>query len=96
MGGGLSTRAYRKLVAEQRAKREPCCICGEPIDYGLPDTHRLSYTTAHDVPVAHRPDLAEQASNIKGAAHRLCNSAEGARAYAPPSPLALGTTSGGW
>jgi len=95
MGGGLSSRRYRKLVAAQRAKREACCICGDPIDYTLDDNHRLAYTTAHDIAVQLRPDLAEDPRNIKGAAHRACNSNEGVGAAQPPPP-GLGDTSDAW
>lgn len=96
MGGGLSSRRYKKLVAAQRAKREPCCICGEPIDYGLPDNHRLAYTTAHDIAVAVAPWRAEDPTNIKGAAHRACNSYEGTGNHERPPTPPLGDTSYEW
>jgi len=74
---GRSTRRWRKLAATQRAKREACCYCQQPIDYTLPYNHRFAFTVAHWLPVATHPHLAETASNIRGAAHRGCNSEAG-------------------
>lgn len=74
---GRSTRRFRRIRDNLRARRLPCCLCGLPIDYTLPANHSRAFTTAHDLSVAARPDLAEEPSNIRGAAHRDCNSAEG-------------------
>jgi len=74
---GRSTRRWKKLAATQRAKRLGCCYCHQPIDYTLPYNHRLAFTVAHWLPVATHPHLAETASNIRGAAHRGCNSEAG-------------------
>lgn len=92
-GAGRTTRRFRLIAAAQRARRDPCCLCGGLIDYELPSTDLWSYTTAHDKPVKTHPHLAEDPRNIKGAAHRYCNSLEGA-GDAPP--LSLGVTSQLW
>lgn len=74
---GRSTRRWKKLAATQRAKHEACCYCHQPIDYTLPSRHRWSFTVAHWLPVATHPHLAEDPTNIRGSAHRACNSEAG-------------------
>lgn len=78
------------MRAEVRDRRGPCVYCGGAIDYdGDPNAPR-SFTVAHRLPVATHPDLAEDWSNIAGAAHRACNSSVGA--HAAPE-LAVGLAS---
>jgi hypothetical protein len=74
---GRSTRRWKKLAAGQRAKGQACCYCQQPIDYTLPANHRFAFTVAHWLPVATHPHLAEDPTNIRGSAHRACNSEAG-------------------
>ncbi len=77
------------MRAEVRARLKPCCYCGQPIAYdGDPNAPR-SFTVAHWVPVSVAPELAEVWSNIRGAAHRGCNSSAGV----DNEPLSLGLVS---
>lgn len=80
---GRSTRRFKKLAANQRAKREGCCYCLQPIDYTLPHNHSLAFTVAHWLPVSTHPHLAEDPTNIRGSAHRGCNSTAGASVDQP-------------
>ena len=75
---GRSTRRFRKLAATIRARREDCCYCHMPIDYTLPANHPRAFTVAHKLSVRDHPELAEDMANIRGAAHRDCNSSAGA------------------
>ena len=70
-------RAWRKIVDSVRRRGGPCCICGQPIDYTLPPSSAQGFTTAHYRSVQHHPELALDPTNIKGPAHRSCNSGEG-------------------
>ena len=70
-------RQWRRIVDTVRSRRGPCCICGQPINYTLPPTHRQAFTTAHYVSVNANPGLALDPTNVKGPAHRACNSSEG-------------------
>lgn len=87
---GRTSANWRRLAAQVRAQRLDCCICGQAIDYTLHYNDPGAFTVAHRISVAQRPDLAEEPSNIKGAAHRGCNSSEGADRQLTP----LGITSG--
>lgn len=87
---GRSTRRFKRMAAELRARREPCCLCGQPIDYELQHNHAGAFTVAHWKSVRDHPQLAEDPDNIRGAAHRGCNSSAGTDS----EPLGLGVTSG--
>lgn len=89
---GRSTHRFRRLSRDLRARHEPCCLCGQPIDYTLPPNDRWAYTVAHGYSVATHPHLAEDPANIRGAAHRVCNSAAGI----DNDPLPLGSLSIDW
>ena len=67
-----------------------CTYCGQPIDYELHHNHPAAFTVAHWKSVRDYPELAEDWTNIRGAAHRVCNSTAGA----DNEPLGLGVTSG--
>lgn len=88
---GRSTRRFKRMAAELRARREPCCYCGQPIDYQLHHNHAGAFTVAHKQSVRDHPELGEDPDNIRGAAHRGCNSSAGA----DNDPLELGATSFG-
>jgi len=88
---GRATRRFIKLAAEVRAKRRPCCLCGQPIDYTLDRGHPQSFTVEHIQPISTHPHLAEDPSNMD-AAHRSCNSSRGNG----PRKTDLGVTSRDW
>lgn len=77
------------MAADLRAKRQACCYCGQAIDYTLYHNHAGAFTVAHWKSVRDYPELAEDPANLRGAAHRGCNSSAGA----DDEPLALGSTS---
>ena len=90
-GAGRTTRNFRRLAANLRAQRRPCCRCGQAIDYSLDRTHPDSFTVEHVKPKSTHPHLAEDPGNLD-AAHRRCNSSRGNR----DAGLGLGTTSRAW
>ena len=56
-----------------KARRGPCAICGQPIDYTLPYLHPMEFVADHIIPFAKGgPDTLEN----KAAAHRACNRAK--------------------
>lgn len=71
-------RYVRKLAWERdRKAKAPCHICGQPIDYSLePSSGPEAYEPDHVIPVAKRPDLELDLSNIK-ASHARCNRSRG-------------------
>lgn len=78
---GRSTRRFKALSLrtkrDWKAKNLPCCECHTPIDWTLDHNDRMAPTTAHHRSVATHPELAEDPANIKGIAHRVCNSKAG-------------------
>lgn len=50
-----------------------CYLCGEYIEVDLPDTHRMSWTIDHVLPLKLYPHLALEIDNMREA-HRSCNS----------------------
>lgn len=93
---GRSGRRWRRLVAEVRARRAPCCRCGQPIDYTItydpeaPDP--ACFSVDHfPLPLSTHPHLAEDPGNL-AAAHLGCNVSAGNRT---PKP-GLGETSTDW
>jgi hypothetical protein len=73
---GRSTRRWRQLKAEQRAKRLPCCICGQRIDYTLQHPDPGSFSVQHKRDWHSHPELREAPANLDSA-HLGCNSAAG-------------------
>lgn len=71
-----SSRRWRKLADQQRAKRLPCFICGQPISYevGWPDPS--SFSADHVKPYAHYPELRYDPGNIVST-HLRCNQVKG-------------------
>lgn len=75
-----------------RARRRPCCRCGQTIDYTLQHPDTRSFSVDHyPHPLDTHPHLAEDPANLD-AAHLGCNSSAGARA---PKP-SLGKVSEAW
>lgn len=76
---GRKGSRWRALSAEVRARRDPCYICRQPIDYDLEDrNHPDGFTVDHLKPWAHHPELRTDPGNLV-AAHRRCNSSKGDR-----------------
>lgn len=88
---GRSTRRYKRLVRELRARGRPCILCGQRIDYQLHPWHRHAFTAHHLKSWRDYPHLREDPANLD-AAHRSCNSKAGADAPLPE----LGSTSCEW
>lgn len=83
---------WERLKAEVRTRRERCCRCGQPIDYGLtyPDPHSFS-VDHYPHPLSTHPHLAEDLGNLR-AAHLHCNKHAGDRGATPMA----GSTSEAW
>jgi 5-methylcytosine-specific restriction endonuclease McrA len=82
---------WRKLHAEQKAKRLPCWLCGQPIDYAAHKDDPKSFSVDHEKSRLSHPHLAEEPTNLRSA-HAGCNKSRGPRA---PQP-SLGSTSRDW
>lgn len=81
---GRDTREWRLLrqncYNRDKAKRAPCWICGQPINYGVaPSTTPDSWEPDHRFPVAHHPELAELPDNVMPS-HKRCNRSRGNKA----------------
>lgn len=75
---GRSGRPYRRARATLKAKRLPCHICGQPIDYELPGSHPMGFVMDHVIPLAFNGDPLKP-SNL-AAAHSSCNGRKGTKA----------------
>ncbi|MCL2795845.1 MAG: HNH endonuclease [Microbacteriaceae bacterium] len=73
---GYDDNEYRKRARALRHRRQPCWLCGKPIDYSLPYTDPMAFTADHVQPRA----LGGKLISELRAAHRSCNSRRGARA----------------
>ncbi len=92
-GRGRTSRNFRRLNANQRAKHLPCHICGQPIDYTLPHDAEMAYQYDHYHPLSTHPHLAEDPANGRSS-HARCNKSRGNK---PMSELVgLGVTSRDW
>ena len=65
----IRDRARRRIAQRVRAG-EPCALCGQPIDLGLPYPHPDSFTVDHTVPTSQggADDL-----DLLRPAHNACN-----------------------
>lgn len=63
---------WRKVSARVKARHDDCGICHRPIDYTLPHSDPMSFEVDHIIPVAIRPDLKYEPTNLQ-ASHRICN-----------------------
>lgn len=88
---GRTTRNFRRLSANLRGQRRPCCICAQPIDYTLRWPHPQSFSVQHVKDWHSHPELREDPANLD-AAHLLCNTSKGRRDAKP----SLGATSRRW
>jgi 5-methylcytosine-specific restriction endonuclease McrA len=89
---GRSTALWRRLKAQQRAKRLPCWLCGMPIDYSLKYPDPGSFTVDHVRSWVNHPELREDPGNLVSA-HASCNWAKGDREQFAPD---LGNLSTRW
>jgi hypothetical protein len=79
--------AWRRLKAQVRATRGPCCRCNQRIDYRLEYPHPDSFSVDHyPHPLSTHPWLAMDPANLRPA-HLQCNQAGGTRPPAPPLGL---------
>ena len=89
---GRSGRRWNRLRQEVKARRAPCCRCGQPINLALNWPHPESFSVDHyPHPLSTHPHLAEDPGNLAGA-HLRCNQSAG---NGSPQPD-LGTTSEQW
>lgn len=94
---GRSGRRWRELTRQIRATETHCWRCGQRIDWSIPyrDDHgnvnQASGTVEHKLPLAVRPDLAEDRGNL-AASHWRCNATAGAR----QTELGLGERTRDW
>jgi 5-methylcytosine-specific restriction endonuclease McrA len=87
---GRSGRRWKRLRAEVKARRGPCYICRQPIDYGLEWPDPGSFSVEHIRSWHDYPHLREDPANLI-AAHLGCNSSKQDRVM--PT---LGETSEAW
>jgi 5-methylcytosine-specific restriction endonuclease McrA len=87
---GRRTPAFERIKANLRARRAPCWLCGQPIDYTLPWDDLEAFTVDHIKPRSTHPEMADEPSNCL-AAHAKCNKSRGNSAV-----TGLGTTSRDW
>ena len=88
--------AYRKQRTRFRAQCEkvgaPCHLCGQPIDYTLPDGKSANaFECDHFYPVSTHPQLAYDAANFRPS-HMGCNRSRGSAEVKPT----LGVPSEDW
>ena len=69
------TAAYKRLRAQQRAKRLPCWLCGRAIDYDAPPRSRWSFSLDHVAPLMYGGAILDPA-NVRSA-HLSCNARRG-------------------
>lgn len=98
MGDNRGTRQWRRLKAEVRARRGPCWLCGQPIDYDRPARDPLTgeddpeaFSVDHKQPWSLFPHLRYDPGNL-APAHLGCNRSRGNRDAAP----SLGLRSREW
>lgn len=88
---GRRGRRWNILKSNQRAKRLPCCICLQPINYALKHPDPRSFSVQHIKAWETHPESREDPGNLDSA-HLGCNSSEG---NAGPKPT-IGATSEAW
>lgn len=91
MADDRSSHQMKGLKAKQRAKRLPCWLCGQSIDYSLPSSDPESFSYDHIKPWSTHPELRFDPGN-GASAHLRCNKARG---NGDPSP-SLGLRSEEW
>ncbi|MDN4645373.1 HNH endonuclease [Arthrobacter sp. PsM3] len=79
---GRSGGRWRVLRANQAAKRLPCWICEQPINYNAGPDNDDSFSVDHFKPRSTHRHLAEEPSNLRSA-HLRCNKSRGDRDVKP-------------
>lgn len=87
---GRRGKRWERLKAEVKARRGPCCLCQQPIDYSLSWPDPGSFSVEHIKPWHDYPHLREDPANLAGA-HLGCNTSKKRR-----EPAAMGETSEAW
>lgn len=73
----VTNSAQRRRVTEHvKARRRPCCICHDPIDYTLKYPNPRSFSVQHIQSRKARPELVFDVTNCD-AAHLDCNQSQG-------------------
>lgn len=67
---------WNRLKANQRAKRLPCCLCGQSINYSLEHPDPRSFSVQHILDWLTHPELREDPANLDSS-HLGCNSSAG-------------------
>ena len=93
-GGRRAQEALRKVKAEGRRRRMPCCICRQRIDYDLVKPHPDACTVQHVKSRKAFPELTWDPSNW-GPAHATCNFAAGVD-NVTPADVSTAATSMEW
>lgn len=65
----------RELQRYYRHRKDPCALCGKPIDYTLPAGHPMSFEIDEIIPVS-KGGSPYSRENTQ-AAHRICNQRKG-------------------
>lgn len=65
----------RELRRYYKYRKDPCALCGKPIDYSLPATHPMSFEIDEIIPVS-KGGSPFSRENTQ-AAHRICNQRKG-------------------
>lgn len=82
MADDRSSHLMKELKARQRAKRLPCFLCGQAIDYSLVYPDPMSFSYEHIKPWSTHPELRFDPGN-GASSHLDCNKRRGDRAPAP-------------
>ena len=75
-GGRRAQDALARVKALGRRRKTPCCICHQPIDYGLPSTDPNGCSVQHVKSRKRFPQLTWVLSNW-APAHLRCNQSDG-------------------
>lgn len=96
--GSRWRKAQALCMATGQAQCQPCCLCGQPIDYGFTKRyphHRLAGTAHHIIGLAQGGDPLDPANLAP--AHRGCNTRESNRIRAGrPAARRFAVTSRQW
>ena len=88
MGAAHHTHAYRQARAALKAKRlQPCCLCGEPIDYTATKPDPLSFSAEHVIAARHGGDHTTLEPAHLGCQHEQGGHAAHEQAWASLPPI---------
>lgn len=74
--GGRRAKALARVRRLGQAKNLPCCLCGQPIDYGLRYPDPMSCSVEHVKPRSLNPESTWDPSLMQPA-HLVCNQRKG-------------------